>query len=341
MSSQSGLRSGLHSMTKPTGAPIPVVVGLTVLSVAVGALLGRWTAPPGEASGPETAGRGARSAAPSKSATRTALSSSRRSAGRSAGQDHDHSHNGAEPGDGNKALVLRAVKLRSGSRDGWRRRLHETLDAAVREGANPDDHEAELVSREASGQLLAELQANPEAVAGTLARMASETDRTRLAAMSTVLGQLRDPEVENAALKLAESGDPARQEAALDILDAHDSPKAIPVALRLLGSSAPTEVRRAALRAIPESQGQSVEQAGAVVTEMARVLQTDADPESRRRAAIQIGLWHREPADLSIVLSALRSDRDVNVRAGCAYALELAMRRDAAVVNALASVLGN
>ena len=65
------------------------------------------------------------------------------------------------------------------------------------------------------------------------------------------------------------------------------------------------------------------------------------DPESRRRAAIQIGLWHREPADLSIVLSALRSDRDVNVRAGCAYALELAMRRDAAVVNALASVLGD
>ena len=56
---------------------------------------------------------------------------------------------------------------------------------------------------------------------------------------------------------------------------------------------------------------------------------------------MRLGEWHRDVADLNPVIAALAQDASVNVRAGCAFAFELAGRREPVVLAALVSTLRN
>jgi hypothetical protein len=100
-------------------------------------------------------------------------------------------------------------------------------------------------------------------------------------------------------------------------------------------------VRRAAVFAIPEPQGTSAADAQRVVATLGRAAQFDVDPELRRRAVIQLGAWHHTTADLAPVLRLLAADPSVDVRAGAAFALEVAVRREPSVLSALARAMND
>ncbi|MGE0712213.1 MAG: HEAT repeat domain-containing protein [Planctomycetota bacterium] len=194
----------------------------------------------------------------------------------------------------------------------------------------------------AANELAERLLSDPAALSAALQRFPTLRDPAELETLATVLGRVRDPEVEDLALRLAKDPDlPARRAAAFDVLDAFDTPKARRVALEALGSERDAAVRRAALRAVPEPQGASQRQAGEVAATLLQLLEADPDPELRRRAAVMLGTWYRDPADLRPLLTHLGGDADINVRAGCAFALELTRRRDPEVLEALVRAMSD
>lgn len=204
----------------------------------------------------------------------------------------------------------------------------------------PDSHEAAAVARQAAGELEQRLLNDPEALKAAIARFPTLEKTHELELLAVVLGRVRDPEVEELGLRHAsDSTNPARQAAAFDLLDALDTPKAKDVALSALQRERDTTVRRAALRAVPPASGASEQEADDVVRTLTQILDTDPDRELRRRAAVMLGTWHRTLAELNPVMQHLVSDQNVNVRAGCAFGLELSKRRDSTVINVLVGVL--
>jgi hypothetical protein len=189
---------------------------------------------------------------------------------------------------------------------------------------------------------LSESLLDPQALAAALERFRVLRDPEQLRGLAAALGAIRDPEVEELALELAHtSTDSARRAAAFDILDAFDSPGARTLTLDVLGGDSDRTLRRAALRALPQARGAVHADARPVVAALTRVLQSDPDAELRRRAATRLAEWHTQASDLNPVLRALAEDPSVDVRAGCAFACELAARRDTAVVRALTTRLAD
>jgi hypothetical protein len=219
-------------------------------------------------------------------------------------------------------------------------RVARALEASRASRAAPDDHHVAEAALLAAGELETALAADPQALARAIAAFRSLTDGGDLEALAAVLGRMRDPAVEELALEVVR-GDvsPARRTAALDILDAMDTPAAREVALQALSSEQDVDLRRAALRAIPEPAGASLEQAGTVVSTLTRIIAQDRDVELRRRAAVNLGTWHRNDAELQPLLDVLLRDPSPEVRSGAAFGLEVARRRSPEVVAALVAAM--
>lgn len=220
-------------------------------------------------------------------------------------------------------------------------RVARALEASRASRAAPDDHHIAEAALLAAGELEAALAADPQALAQAIAAFRGLTDAGDLDALAAVLGRVRDPAVEELALEIMR-GDvsPARRTAALDILDAMDTPAAREVALQALSSEQDVDLRRAALRAVPEPAGASLEQAGTVVATLTRIIAQDRDIELRRRAAVNLGTWHRNDAELQPLLDVLARDPSPEVRSGAAFGLEAARRRSPEVIAALVRSMG-
>lgn len=217
--------------------------------------------------------------------------------------------------------------------------LNDALKAAREAENSPDSEELQSGAREAARGLYFKLSSDPAALAGALQRMPNLTDRGEIGMMAAVLARIRDPEVEDLALAMTKSASPLVREGAFDILDGLDSPAARGVALKALATETEPEIRRAAVRAIPDSSGASVKDASETVRQLAEVLGRDPDPETRRLAAISLASWHRDLSEFAPVLNALRRDGSATVRAGCAFACEVAGRKESQIAEILVQVL--
>lgn len=217
--------------------------------------------------------------------------------------------------------------------------LEDVLARGRARAAAPDDErlcDDALASMDALERAVA---SDPQAMAEALARLRRTTDPAELELLAAVLARIQDQEVEETALELTRAGDPAAQAAGFDMLDALDLPSGRTAALDGLARARDPQVRRAALRALPPPVGASLDEAAGVVASLSGLVTADADPELRRRAAVELGRWHRVPDDLSPLLLALERDPDPNVRAGAAFGLELAARRDPSLVAALVAAV--
>jgi hypothetical protein len=202
-----------------------------------------------------------------------------------------------------------------------------------------DDHEVAEVARQAADELFLRLAGDPGALAQAIERFQGLSDEHELGMLAAVLGRLADPEVEQAALSMAERGSAAQRAAALDVLDNLDVPSARGAALAALARETDALVRRAAVRAVPPPAGTTLEQAREVRDALGRVLSRDPDAEARRQASIALASYATGAEELRPVLGALRRDADANVRAGAAFALEAAGRRDPVVLASLEQAL--
>ena len=220
--------------------------------------------------------------------------------------------------------------------------LDKVFTAAKEAFEAPDDHHINEAATAAAGALEMRLLTDPAALEEALKRFPDLTGQAELEVLAAVLGRVRDPIVEQTALRYAiDRTNPLRRAAALDILDALDTPHARPVALDVLDESRDVNVRRAALRAVPEPQGASQDEAQRVVESLTQILANDTDPELRRRSAVMLGTWARNQQDLQPVINHLVGDSSVDVRAGAAFGLELSRSRDSAVLNALTRTVLN
>lgn len=195
---------------------------------------------------------------------------------------------------------------------------------------------------ESAGALpLAEaIQADPALLKAALDRFDSLTDPHQLSLLAVALSNVADPEVEKVALKACTSSSNRDQRAAaFEILDGMDLPSALPAVLEALEKERDPEVRRAALFALPPVTGHSETDAARVVELLSEILRCDRDPEARRRAALGLGEWSRAAGATAALSLALRADRSVDVRAGCAFALERARPSDLASRGALLAAL--
>ncbi len=220
-------------------------------------------------------------------------------------------------------------------------RIARALEAARASQAMPDDHQVAETVLTTTGELEQLLASDPGALARALERLRALTDAVDLETFAAVLGRIDDPAVEETALDIARrDASPARRMAALDVLDALDTPDARGVALDVLDREQHVDLRRTALRALPDPAGASIEDAGAVVATLSRIVAQDQDVELRRRAAVDLGAWHRSPAELQPLLEALARDPSPEVRSGAAFGLEAARSRAPDVVAALVATLG-
>lgn len=216
------------------------------------------------------------------------------------------------------------------------------LDAVGQAMAAPSDHHIAEAAQAAAGVLETLMQRDAGVLAEAVRRFAEVDDPLQLDVLATLLGRVQDPVVEALALRLSlEDPRPRHRAAALQVLDGLDTPLARPIALAALRREVDQDVRRAALHALPPARGASAEEAADVVASLVQVLEGDADAEARRRAALRLAEWHREPGDLAPVQAHLLRDPSVDVRAGCAFALELAGRRLPELQRALAGALKN
>lgn len=154
--------------------------------------------------------------------------------------------------------------------------------------------------------------------------------------VTIALGRFRDVRVLRAAAQLSDARDaePWRRAMALEVLDGLDAGPAAPVALRALADPDPV-VRRAGIHALPPRATIDPERAPAVLAALGAALRRDADPEVRRRAALAIGRWATDAGELGPVLSSLVRDPSPDVRAGAAFACELAAQDGPRVRQAL------
>lgn len=189
------------------------------------------------------------------------------------------------------------------------------------------EHDEELTDGADDGDLLLQaLTQEPARVDEVLARLRSGT-LEEAGSVTTTLGRFRDVRVLRAAVALADARDaePWRRAMALEVLDGLDASPAAPAALRALADPDP-EVRRAAVHALPPRATIDPERAPTVLAALGAALRRDADAEVRRRAALALGRWAVDADELGPVLTALARDPSADVRAGAAFACELAAR---------------
>jgi hypothetical protein len=218
-------------------------------------------------------------------------------------------------------------------------KLDKALQVARDLDSKPDEEESIAAAQSATSGLYFELSTDRQALASALSRLPHLGTRGELGMMAAVLGRIADPEVEQLALTMSQASSPLLREAAFDILDGLDLPSGRSVAVRALRIEGEVDVRRAAVRAMPEPRGASEEDADEVVKQLSQVLGTDQDPETRRLAAISLASWHRNLGEFMVVLQHMISDESAGVRAGCAFACEISGRRDPEVVKALVQSL--
>jgi len=192
------------------------------------------------------------------------------------------------------------------------------------------------------GADLADEAPDAEETAALMASLRAATDPGEAFDMAARLGDSGDPAVEAFALEMAETGaTPAVRAAAFDLLDRLDTPAAVEPILDTLARERDPVLRQAALMALPEPAGVDRAEAGRVLGALTHVLARDGDAESRRLAAIGLGTWHGTADDLLPVVTALKSDPASSVRAGAAFAIELAGTRDQGLVGALVKAIGD
>lgn len=199
---------------------------------------------------------------------------------------------------------------------------------------------AETGSTDPERELATRLLIDPAPRSAALEDFRRQRDPAELERLVAELGQVHDLEVEDLALELARDETcPPRRLAALGLLDALDTPRALEVALEILRNPNAIEIRRAAIYVLPEAAGSSFARAREVVAVLKAAYADPSDAELRRRAAIALADWRVDPEDLDPLLRGLRSDPSVDVRAGCAFALELAGGRDQRTIETLAAAL--
>lgn len=205
-------------------------------------------------------------------------------------------------------------------------------------GAGPDGGAADGATQLA---LLEEgLRNDPAALQGALDHFRAARKREDVELLAAVLGRVPDPTVVAAAVDVAgRDAEPWRRAAALDLLDGLDTPAALPVAIKALTTEQDVEARRAAVHALPMPTGVSAREAKQVTTALVRAASSDADAEVRRRAAVALGDWARTAEDLAPVVAGLTGDPSIDVRAGCAFALEIARPTDPAARAALVAAV--
>jgi hypothetical protein len=206
-------------------------------------------------------------------------------------------------------------------------------------GAGPDGGAADGATQLA---LLEEgLRNDPAALRGALDHFRAARKREDVELLASVLGRVPDPAVLSAAIEVAgRDAEPWRRAAALDLLDGLDTPAALPVAIKALMTEQDVEARRAAVHALPMPTGVAAREAKQVTTALVRAASSDADAEVRRRAAVALGDWARTAEDLAPVVAGLIGDPSIDVRAGCAFALEIARPTDPAARAALVAAVG-
>jgi hypothetical protein len=185
-----------------------------------------------------------------------------------------------------------------------------------------DDEE---VADEAYAALEVALATDPRALAAAVDRFRTTRDQDELAMLTGLLGNVADPVVERAALEVATADpDAGRRVMAFTVLDALDLPAARTAALTALDRESDAAVRQAALHALPPPKGSSLAEGAEVVDRLLQVLRSDPVPETRRRAARELGDWSHTPQALDALAAAMRRDASPEVRAGAAFGLELA-----------------
>lgn len=220
--------------------------------------------------------------------------------------------------------------------------LADRAVAAHRRVAEGDHDEAAHEADAAYEALAAALAADPRAVERVAERFRGARDPLEAEALAGVLGQFRDPAVEQAALEVAtRSADAALRALGFYLLDALDLPAAREAALAAIDRETDPAVRRAAIFALPPSDGASLDEAAEVVGRLVRVLRTDPDVETRRRAARGLGDWGQLVEAREALVAAMRGDPAPEVRAGAAFGLERARAGDAQVRAALVAALGD
>lgn len=316
------MKSSLEpAVTSPTGASKPAPIPTAAVAVAtfvVGLVVGRATAPTPEPAPPPAAIPREEHAAPRPDA-----------------EAHAHAPPPLEPAGPPPPAP------RPGGAADVDAHVARVLETARATAAAPDDYRAGEAALLAAADLERLLATDPGALARALESFRGLTDAGDLEALGLVLGRIADPAVEDVALELARGDDlRARRIAALDVLDALDAPAARPVVLDVLTSERDPDLRRAALRALPDPAGASLDDAAGVVAALVRIVAEDLDPDLRRRAAIDLGGWHRHEADLHPLLEALARDPDPEVRSAAAFGLEAARRRTPEIVAALVTAMG-
>jgi hypothetical protein len=195
-----------------------------------------------------------------------------------------------------------------------------------------DDEE---VNDEAYAALEVALATDPRALAAAVERFRTTRDQDELAMLTGLLGNVADPAVERAALEVATTdADAGRRVMAFTVLDALDLPAARTAALAALDRESDAAVRQAALHALPPPRGASIAEGTEVVDRLLQVLRSDPVPETRRRAARELGDWSHTPQALEALTAAMRRDASPEVRAGAAFGLELARAASSSYVRA-------
>ena len=215
--------------------------------------------------------------------------------------------------------------------------LEQGLASARRAARAPSERHLSEAVAAAAGVLEQSLARDPRALELALRRFARLRQRGELEFLSAVLGRIHDPQVEALALNMARAGDPEQRVAAFDLLDALEVPGAREQVLEALAGSEAPRLRRAALRALPPPRGASRGAGLQVKARLSAILRADPDPALRRQAALDLARW--SPRDLAPVLQALAEDPAASVRAGCAFALEVAHNPSPRVLAALGKAM--
>jgi len=236
------------------------------------------------------------------------------------------------------------VRETSGLPEAARPPVSPKRDAAWTAPVQPDPVPREECATDEGGDLegLRErVTADAEALGRLLEEFRLVAGSPRGERIAIVLGQVRDPLVEQAAVELVRGGGgQAQRIAGLDLLDRLDleNEETRRVVLEVLWTEPSAEVQRAALFALhcgvpgPDARREVL---GAIVP-----LTRSTDAEVRRRAVIAAAEWAPDAAALDPVLGALR-DASPDVRAGAAFALGEARVAAPAVPQALARTVAD
>ncbi len=189
-------------------------------------------------------------------------------------------------------------------------------------------------------ELLQRATSDPEELARLLDEFRLAAGSPRGEQLAIMLGQVKDPLVEQTAIGLVNGVGQAQRLAGLDLLDRLDieNEETRRVVLDVLWTDPSAEVQRAALYALhcgvprPEARREVL---GALTP-----LTRSTDAEVRRRAVVAAAEWAPDAASLEPVLGALR-DSSPDVRAGAAFALGEVRVASTAIPQALARTVAD